>query len=38
MERRPGLRPLTIFTLTDLSRMFDYLHYRYGRNRVALYE
>jgi hypothetical protein len=32
------LRPLTIFTRTELSRIFDYVYQRYGRNLVALYE
>jgi len=30
--------PLTIFTRTELDRMFDYVHQRYGRNVLALYE
>jgi hypothetical protein len=32
------LRPLAIFTRTDLSRMFDYAHQHCGRNLVAVYE
>jgi hypothetical protein len=32
------LRPLMIFTRTELSRMFDYVHQRYGRNLVVLYQ
>jgi hypothetical protein len=32
------LRPLTIFTRAELSRMFDYVEARYGKNLRALYE
>jgi hypothetical protein len=32
------LRPLTIFTRAELSRMFDYVHERYGPNLLGLYE
>jgi hypothetical protein len=32
------LRPLEVFTRADLDRMFEYVHARYGKNLIALYE
>jgi hypothetical protein len=32
------LRPLQVFTRSDLSRMFEYVHQQYGTNVLALYE
>ncbi len=30
------LRPLQVFTRSELGRMFDYVHHRYGKKLLAL--